>query len=60
MSYGVRPKNPDVDTTALEANKEIGYSENNPEPPQLRDASRQAPEPDALEAALEYIDGGGV
>lgn len=58
MAKGARPKNPAMNTEAIPANQEVGYSSNNPEPPQLKDSTTaRTNDSDALHAAMEYING---
>lgn len=57
MGKSIDPKNSATDTEAITANQEVGYSSNNPEPLQLKDSNQSYDDSDALQAALEYING---
>lgn len=57
MQKGARPKNPEMNTEAIKANQEVGYSSNNPEPAQMKDSV--VSDSDGLHSALEYINNAG-
>lgn len=53
MQKGTHPEKPQINSEALKANQEVGYSANNPEPAQMKDSV--ASDSDGLHSALEYI-----
>jgi len=53
MQKGIHPQKPQINSEAVKANQEAGYSANNPEPSQLKDSV--ASDSEELHSALEYI-----
>lgn len=51
------PQNPAVNTVEIEANKEVGYSANNPEPISMKDSTKYRKDNGSLHSAEEYING---
>ena len=58
MQKGTHPQEPQINSEALKANQEVGYSANNPEPAQMKDSV--ASDSDGLHSALEYINHHGA